>query len=140
MIRNAQIAEDRPELQRLENIVKEHKTIGTAALSLESGVRPERIYALFTNHFSSVSRNAHPVGPSFDVWTYIPTMAEKAAEYESKEQQNQLDLLRKRRCSAPLKTGHLWPCLKQGLGRAEIDQNRRYCRPDRPNSAFTQRP
>ena len=84
---------DRADLQRLESIVRHCKAIGTAALSLESGIRPERVCELFTNSFSSVSRSVYPVGPSCveDIWTYTPTMADKAAEHESKEQENQLE-------------------------------------------------
>ena len=85
---------DRPDLQRLENIVKRFRNfgIGTVALSSESGLSPERICELLTIYFSSVSRNAHPVGPSFgEVWMYTPTMADKAAEHESQEQQRQLE-------------------------------------------------
>ena len=69
------MTEDRPDLQRLENIVRLHSTIGTAALALESGISPKRICQLFTDYLSSVSRNPHPVGPSFDVWSYMPTVA-----------------------------------------------------------------
>jgi hypothetical protein len=89
---NPKTDRDRPDLQRLENIVKHHKIIGTAALSLESGISPERVCELLTNYFSSVSRNVHPVGVSLgDVWAYTPTMADKAAEHECREQENQLD-------------------------------------------------
>jgi hypothetical protein len=64
------IAQDMPDLHRLEVIVRQHQTIGTAALSLESGIASKRIFELFTYYLSSVSRNAHPVGPSFDEWMY----------------------------------------------------------------------
>jgi hypothetical protein len=80
---------DRPDLQRLESIVKHRKTIGTAALSLESGISPDRVRELLTNYFSSVQSASHL---SFgEVWAYTPTMADRAAERESEEQENQLD-------------------------------------------------
>jgi len=80
---------DKPDLDRLENIVKHRKTIGTAALSLESGISPERVRELLTNYFSSVRQSAGSL--SFgEVWAYTPTMADKAAEHECKEQENQM--------------------------------------------------
>ena len=87
---NPQVDRDRPDLQRLENIVKHHKTIGTAALSMESGIFPERVVELLTNYFSSVRRRVNSAGIG-DAWVYTPTMADRAAEQESKEQENQLD-------------------------------------------------
>ena len=85
---------DRPDLERLETIVKRRKTIGTAALSSESGISPERVRELLTNHFSSVRQAASPL--SFgEVWAYTPTMADKAAENECKEQENQLECQRR---------------------------------------------
>jgi hypothetical protein len=36
-----QVDKDRPDLQRLEDIVKHCKSVGTAALSLESSISPE---------------------------------------------------------------------------------------------------
>ena len=64
------IAQDIPDLHRLEDIVRQHQTIGTDALSVESGITSKRILDLFTFYLCSVSRNAHPVGPSFDEWMY----------------------------------------------------------------------
>ena len=92
-----QVDKDRPDLQRLEDIVRHCKSIGTAALSLESSISPERVCELLTNYFSSVSRSIYPVGPNCveDIWTYTPTMADKAAEHESKEQENQLERQRR---------------------------------------------
>ena len=81
---------DRPDLERLENIVKHRKTIGTAALSLESGISPERVCELLTNYLSSVRRSVSPTGVG-DAWVYTPTMADRAAEHECREQENQLD-------------------------------------------------
>jgi hypothetical protein len=87
---------DRSDLLRLENIARHHKTVGTAALSLEAGITPKRVCDLLTNYFSSVSREVPAAGPSFsDVWVYTPTMADKAAEHESHEQENQLDRQRR---------------------------------------------
>jgi hypothetical protein len=80
---------DRPDLERLENIVKHRKAIGTAALCLESGIIPERVRELLTNYFSSV-RQSSPLGFG-EVWSYTPTMADKAAERECTEQENQLE-------------------------------------------------
>ena len=85
---------DRPDLERLENIVKRRKTIGTAALSLESGISPERVRALLTNYFSSVRRSASSLTFG-EMWAYTPTMADKAAERESHEQEDQLDCERR---------------------------------------------
>ena len=90
-----QVDRDRSDLQHLENIVKHRKTIGTAALSLESGISPQRVCELFTNYFSSVRRMVDPVSVG-DAWVYTPTMADRAAERESKEQENQLDRQRHR--------------------------------------------
>ena len=81
---------DRPDLERLENIVKRRKTIGTAALSSESGISPERVRALLTNYFSSVRRSASSLTFG-EMWAYTPTMADKAAEHECTEQDNQLE-------------------------------------------------
>jgi hypothetical protein len=86
---------DRPDLDRLENIVKHRKTIGTAALSLESGISPERVRELLTNYFSSVRQSASPLGFG-EVWAYTPTMADRAAEHECKKQENQLERQRRR--------------------------------------------
>jgi hypothetical protein len=80
---------DRPTLERLESIVKHHKVIGTTALSLESCISPERVRELLTNYFSSVRRSDSPAGVG-DAWVYTPTMADRAAEHESKEQEDQL--------------------------------------------------
>ena len=83
---------ERADLVRLENIVRHSKAIGTAALSRESSISAERIYDLVTHHFCSLSWNPDPIGSTFgELWTYTPTMADKAAEYESKEQQNQME-------------------------------------------------
>lgn len=81
---------DRPDLRRLENIVKHRRTIGTAALSLESGISPDRVRELLTNYFSSVRQSASPLIVG-EAWAYTPTMADRAAERESEEQENQLD-------------------------------------------------
>ena len=83
---------DRVDLVRLENIVRRCNNIGTAALSEASGINSERISFLCANHFCSVSRKPDLVGSSIgDVWTYTPTMADKAAEQESHEQQDKME-------------------------------------------------
>jgi hypothetical protein len=90
IMHNPQADRDRADLERLENIVKRRKTIGTAALSTESGISPERVRELLTDYFSSVRQSSSPL--SFgEGWAYTPTMADKAAEHECKEQENQLE-------------------------------------------------
>lgn len=85
---NPKSDKDRLELQCLENIVRHHKAIETTALALESGISAERVCEVLSNYFSSVS----PEEPGFgDVWVYKPTMADRAAERECKDQEDQLD-------------------------------------------------
>jgi hypothetical protein len=86
---------DRTDLLLLEHIVRRFKTIETVALSRESGICPERISTLFVNHFCSVSRTSDP-GPNGEVWTYTTTVAEKAAERETNEQEDRLE---RQRCN-----------------------------------------
>jgi hypothetical protein len=83
---------DKAELKSLETIVRRRKTIGSIALSEESGISVERIFELFTTQFCSVRREPHPFDHSLDeLWTYTSTMADEVAEYESKEQENQME-------------------------------------------------
>lgn len=74
-----QVAEkDRPDLERLESIVKDagHVGIGTAALFEKSGIPPERIRSLFNKHFSRAKKNtdtSSKPGIPADLWVYKPT-------------------------------------------------------------------
>src|SRR4051794_2603540 len=99
MIDSSQEDRNRHDLQCLENIVKHRKTIGTAALSLESGISPDRVRELLTNYFSSVRQSTRLLSVG-EVWAYTPTMADRAAERESREQKSQLDRQR-HQCRVP---------------------------------------
>lgn len=79
---------DRPDLERLEQIVKDaHTGIGTAELSKKSGITPVRIRSLFDKHHSRVTREADPDSKGNlppDHWKYKPTPDDISAPHRAK--------------------------------------------------------
>lgn len=80
---------DRPDLERLEQIVKDagHAGTGTTALSEQSGMTPARIRSLLNNHFSKAFRSIDPkskAGIPADLWVYRPTADDISAPHRPK--------------------------------------------------------
>jgi hypothetical protein len=80
---------DRPDLERLEQIVKDagHAGIGTAELSEKSGITPAKIRSLLNRHFSRAFRSIDPkskAGIPADLWVYKPTAEDIATPHRSK--------------------------------------------------------
>jgi hypothetical protein len=80
---------DRPDLERLEQIVKNagHAGIGTRELSEKSGIAPARVRSLFNNHFSRAFRSIDPNSKSgipADRWVYKPTADDISAPHRAK--------------------------------------------------------
>jgi hypothetical protein len=78
---------DKPDLDRLEAIVKKHQRIGTAALASESGIDPTRIRNLLNNHSFRVIKETDPNSPPgpipADLWVYKPTMEDIARPHHA---------------------------------------------------------
>jgi hypothetical protein len=80
---------DRPDLERLEQMVKDagHDGIGTAALSKKSGTKPERIRNLFNSHSFRVSKTVasdSKANVPADIWVYKPTPDDISAPHRAK--------------------------------------------------------
>jgi len=80
---------DRPDLERLEQIVKDagHAGIGTAELSKKSGTNPARVRSLLNDHFSRASRSIDPnskAGIPADRWVYKQTADDISAPHRAK--------------------------------------------------------
>jgi hypothetical protein len=81
---------DKPDLDRLEAIVKKHQKIGTAALSSESGINPTRIRDLLNNHSYRAIKETDPNSPAgtnlaADLWVYKQTMEDIARPHRAKK-------------------------------------------------------
>ena len=80
---------DRPDLERLEQIVKDagHEGIGTAELSKKSGTNPARIRSLLNDHFSRVTKGTDSKSKGNlppDRWVYKPTADDISAPHRGK--------------------------------------------------------
>lgn len=79
---------DRPDLERLEQIVKDagHAGIGTAELSKKSGITPAKVRSLLNHHFSRAFRSIDPNSKSgipADRWVYKPTADDISAPHRA---------------------------------------------------------
>ncbi len=79
---------DRPDLERLEQIVKDagHAGIGTAELSNKSGITPAKVRSLLNHHHSRVTKGTDSKSKSQlppDRWVYKPTADDISAPHRA---------------------------------------------------------
>ncbi len=78
---------DSADLERLEAIVNAHRKLKTAELSAKSGISPERIRALLTNHSFRVREivdKDSTAGIPASLWVWKPTLKDIARPHRAK--------------------------------------------------------
>jgi hypothetical protein len=77
---------DKPDLERLEAIVKRLRQATTTMLADESGIAPQRIRDLLNNHSYRVVKGTADSqrGIPADLWVYKPTMEDLARPHRAK--------------------------------------------------------
>ena len=78
---------DKPDLERLEALVRKNKQATTAVLADESSIKPDRIRDLLNNHSYRVTKSTETApqqGIPADLWIYKPKGAEIAKPHQAK--------------------------------------------------------
>lgn len=87
-MRKTQVSEkDRPDLERLEAILRKHQRVTTAQLAAESSKGAERIRNLLNKHSYRATKSTETSpkgGIPADVWIYRPTPEEIARPHNAK--------------------------------------------------------